>query len=309
VSCVTVLRSETKVNPTHSRARQAAAGEQPYFSTQVTAARRFYLELHAPSRRRLSIASGGYEECAPEYDMNRHGFSSPVVEFVAKGAGLFTLGDRQFPLEPGSIFVYGPDDFHRIQSQPGAPLTKYFVAFNGVGSRDLMQECHILPGTVAQLMHPERIVQIFEDLIQHGLSDHPNRVRMCHVTLQYLMMKIGELVMLPGEVSTPAGQTYRRCRQFIEENYLSVHSLQEVAQACHVDSAYLCRLFKRFRRESPFQYLQNLRMNRAVDLLRSGDYSVKKAAQELGFSDPYNFSRSFKRVFGISPSKLIRRDS
>jgi AraC-like DNA-binding protein len=45
-------------------------------------------------------------------------------------------------------------------------------------------------------------------------------------------------------------------------------------------------------------------MNQAVELLRNGHYSVKQTAQELGFSDPYNFSRAFKRVLGIAPGKM-----
>ena len=142
---------------------------------------------------------------------------------------------------------------------------------------------------------------MFDDLIVHGRSDHGNRARMCQIALQYLIMKIADNAVPYGPANTAAIATYQRCRQFIEENYLRVHSLAEVAAACHVDSTYLCRLFKRFRRQTPFQYLQNLKMNRAAGLLQSGNYSVKQAAEELGFSDPYNFSRTFKRIFGIAP--------
>lgn len=299
-------KAQTKKR-TPARGTETAV-EPPYFSTQVIAARRFYLELNPGTRRRISIASGGWERCAPEYDVQRGGFFSPIIEFVARGRGTLTLGEKCYRLEPGCVFAYGPGISHRIQSDADAVLTKYFIAFDGTLSRELMEECHILAGTVVQVMRAEQIQQIFDDLIEHGLSDHPNRVRMCHVALQYLIMKIGDSAILPDEASTAAVSTYQRCRQFIEENYLSVHSLQEVAEACHVDSAYLCRLFKRFRRESPFQYLQNLRMNRAVDLLRNGGCSVKRTAQELGFSDPYNFSRAFKRVFGIPPANLMRHE-
>ena len=280
--------------------------EPSYFSTQVSDAHRFYLELNPGARHQITVTSGGWERCRPDYEVQRSGFSSPIIEFVARGAGTLLLDEKPYELRPGTIFVYGQGTPHRIRTSPDPALEKYFVAFEGGG--ELLRECQILPGTVLQAMHPDQIRQIFDDLIAHGLSDHANRTRMCQFALQYLVMKIADDAAPPGAANTAAVATYQRCRQFIEENYLRVHTLGEVAVGCHVDSAYLCRLFKRFRRQSPFRYLQNLKMNRAVELIRNGNRSVKQAAQELGFGDPYNFSRAFKRIFGIAPQHMLQRD-
>jgi AraC-like DNA-binding protein len=273
-----------------------------YFSTQVLESRRFYLEVTRHARRQITVASGGWERCRPDYAINRSGFSTPILELVTRGSGTLTMGGREYALSPGSVYVYGPGVPHKIEVRPSPPVEKYFVAFEG--GADLMQECQILPGTVLRVMHPEQLSLVFDDLIAHGLSDHGNRARMCQIALQYLLMKIAANAVPSDRAGSACVATYQRCRQFIEEHYLEVHTLAEVAAACHVDSAYLCRLFKRFRRQSPFQYLQNLKMNQAVELLRNGRYSVKQTAQELGFGDPYNFSRAFKRVFGIAPGKL-----
>lgn len=277
--------------------------EPDYFSTQVTSARRFYLELTRNSRRQITVASGGWERCRPDYLIDRSGFASPIIEFVVRGAGRVVMNGKAHPLGPGSIFVYGPGIPHRIQTLPAQPMEKYFVAFQS--GEALMEECQLLPGMVFQTMHPEQLQPVFDDLIAHGLGDHGNRARMCQIALQYLMMKIAANAVPLGSAGSISLATYQRCRQFIEENYLRVHSLAEVAAGCHVDSAYLCRLFKRFRRQTPFEYLQNLKMNQAVELLRNRRYSVKATAQELGFSDPYNFSRTFKRIFGIAPGRML----
>lgn len=282
--------------------------EPYYFSKQVAEARRFYLDLHPQKRPGATVASGGVERCLPDYNVQRPGFSHLTIEFVSRGLGTLVLGGREYALKPGTVFVYGRGIPHRIQSSSDHELIKYFVAFSGKASRDLMRECQILPGAVMQVMHPDQVRQVFDDLIAHGLGDHANRARMCDVALQYLVMKIADLAVPHEHFSTAAVATYQRCRQFIEEHFLEIHSLKEVAERCHVDPAYLCRLFKRFRRQSPFQYLQNLQMNRAADRLQGGGCSVKETAQELGFADPYNFSRTFKRVFGISPMKLLKRD-
>jgi len=280
--------------------------EPNYFSAQVSDARRFYLKLNPRARRQITVASGGWERCRSDYEIHRTGFSCPIIEFVARGVGTLTLGEKQYELTPGTVFVYGQGMPHWIRTSPDHAMKKYFVAFEG--GEELMRECQILPGTVLQVMHPDQIQQIFDDLIAHGLSDHANRARMCQIALQYLVMKIADNAAPHGPAASAAVATYQRCRQFIEENCLRVHTLTEVAAGCHVDSAYLCRLFRRFRRQTPFQYLQHLKMNRAAELLQDGNRSVKQAAQELGFSDPYNFSRTFKRIFGISPQRMLQRE-
>lgn len=50
-------------------------------------------------------------------------------------------------------------------------------------------------------------------------------------------------------------------------------------------------------------------MNHAADLLQNSQRMVKEVAEELGFSDPYNFSRAFKRVFRVYPGHLLRRQA
>lgn len=70
---------------------------------------------------------------------------------------------------------------------------------------------------------------------------------------------------------------------------------------CHIDTSYLCRLFKRFDSQSPYQYLMRLKMNAAAQRLHAPDALVKKVAYELGYADPFHFSRAFKKVFRISP--------
>ncbi len=56
----------------------------------------------------------------------------------------------------------------------------------------------------------------------------------------------------------------------------------------------------------PKAFHERIRMNYAAELLRLGSYSVAEVAGQLGFSNPFNFSRTFRRVVGRSPSRLAR---
>jgi AraC-like DNA-binding protein len=71
-----------------------------------------------------------------------------------------------------------------------------------------------------------------------------------------------------------------------------------------IDHAYLCRLFKQFDTQSPYQYLLNLKMTYAADRFQKTGVLVKKVARELGFVDQFHFTRVFKKVFGIPPQSF-----
>jgi AraC-like DNA-binding protein len=278
--------------------------EPTYFSAQVSAARRFYLRPDAGAGRALAAVSGGWERCRPDYKIHRPGFPHPIIEFVAHGAGALMLNGQNFALRPGSVFVYSRNHPHTIRTQPNAPMLKYFVVCAGAEARALLRDCRLAPGAVVQIAHADRVQQVFDDLISHGLSDHPNRPRLCAVALQYLILKIGDLATPYAARDQPALATYQRCRRFIAENFLRARTLQAAADACHVNVSYLCRLFQRFGRERPYRYLQLLRMNHAADLLRSHNRMVKDVARELEFENANNFSRAFRQWFGVAPEQM-----
>jgi AraC-like DNA-binding protein len=291
--------------PTSLRRRILATDQEPrYFSAQVSQGRRFFLDLNPRSRRGLTVVSGGCEHCLPDYEIKRAGFPFSIIEFVARGTGRLWLGNQEYVLMPGTVFVYGPHFHHLIRSDAKNPLVKYFVAFTGPANRKLPNLFQLVPGRIVCVAHPDQIQQVFDDLIRHGRGDHPDRERMCTVALQYLMMKIGDVAVPYGETAGRAFATYQRCRQYIEDHYAKTRGLQEVADGCHINLSYLCRLFQRFGRERPFRYLQHLRLNRAAELLQHSGRLVKEVADELGFSDPGNFSRAFQRAFGLPPERV-----
>ena len=82
--------------------------------------------------------------------------------------------------------------------------------------------------------------------------------------------------------------------------------LEQVARECHVDRAYLCRLFRRYDQQTPYRFLMRLKMNLAAERLQHPGVLVKQVAAQLGFDDPFHFSRTFKSMFGVSPQRFRR---
>lgn len=284
-----------------------ALGNDPdFFSLQISEARRFHRDL-APARNApLTVISGGCEYCTPDYEIHRKSFPCFGIELVAQGKGSLKIAGNHYDLVAGTLFAYGPGIAQDIATDPNQLLVKYFVDFSGKRAEALLNELGPAPGQVIQTSNPREVVSIFDNLIENGLRNSAYSSRITSVILEQLLLKIAETTLPFGSFSTPAFATFLRCRKWLDDRFLEIHKLEQIAGHCHIDPAYLCRLFRRFDRVSPYQYLLNLKMNHAARLLQDPQTTIKQVADELGFNDPFHFSRVFKKTHGIPPANFVR---
>ncbi len=79
-------------------------------------------------------------------------------------------------------------------------------------------------------------------------------------------------------------------------------SICQIAKRLYVSEAYLRRLFQQELGQSPKEYLTNLRLQHARDLLNAGYDPIAVISEKVGFSNPKHFSTVYKKHFGYSPS-------
>jgi AraC-like DNA-binding protein len=275
-----------------------------FFSAQVSSARRFYLNLQPPRGTQLAVVCGGVEHCAPDYEIRRATFPFYSIEYVARGEGRLKLGRRSHELRPGIIFAYGPGVGQHITSNPQKPLVKYFVDFAGTQSAQWIQRSGLAPGRVSQVFPPNEIQPLFDELIRNGQRGTRHTPALCRQLLDCLGVKLLEARVPVKGADSLAFATYQHGRQLLAENFARLRTLEQAAHECHLDTAYLCRLFRRFDQQSPYQFLTRLKMNAAAGQLRQPGALVKNVAADLGFANPFHFSRVFKSVFAVAPESF-----
>jgi AraC-like DNA-binding protein len=93
--------------------------------------------------------------------------------------------------------------------------------------------------------------------------------------------------------------------QYMISNYREKLTLSKLSDFAGISPSYLNSIFRMETGKSPIDYLINLRITMAKQLLQDG-FAVAKAAKETGFSDVYYFSNTFKKLEGISPSEYAK---
>lgn len=93
---------------------------------------------------------------------------------------------------------------------------------------------------------------------------------------------------------------------YLESNFTDSFSVNDLAKMCSFSIATFRRIFVRFKGMSPVEYRNQLRVEKASELLKSGNYTVSEAAEAVGIQDIKYFSKLFKRLTGLNPS-FIRK--
>jgi AraC-like DNA-binding protein len=275
-----------------------------FFSKEVRSARRFYLDLGQVDQGPLSVAAGGWEACSPSYVIERDGFPYYSIEFVVSGRGELILEELTYPLVRGSVFTYGPGISHRFTSDVGDPMTKYFVDLRGASALRLLTKSGLVPGTCLGVRSAARLAILWEELLGFGTHPHVLARKGAVLSLELIAVAIAQESIRSGGVGR-AQATFDRSQSVLHERYLTIRSVEELAELCHLDVAYLCRLYQRFLGQTPYSILQRLKMGWAAEQLLVPGKLVREVASDLGL-DPFQFSRTFKRVHGASPIEFVR---
>lgn len=101
-----------------------------------------------------------------------------------------------------------------------------------------------------------------------------------------------------------------RAKEYIDEHYTDPNlSLNEVSHSLNITTAYLSRLFHEYQQHSFIEYLNEVRVRRAIFYLTSTTCSVSEIGFKCGFSSAQNFSRVFKKYTELSPSQYREMNS
>lgn len=84
-------------------------------------------------------------------------------------------------------------------------------------------------------------------------------------------------------------------------------SIDAMAKEIGVSYSKLYAKIKALTGQTPLEFISTYKMNKAMELLKSGKYNVSEVADMVGASSPFNFSRDFKKHFGMTPSSVLKK--
>lgn len=244
------------------------------------------------------------------------------INYVKKGSCIIRLDEHEsIGFNENEMMIIASDVHHFFEvGAEGCTLmqleflpevfSRFDLYHNGTGGSENNNQ-----STATTIFSDEnKLIKIVNNVrIVRAVQRIVNELNSKHTHYKYLvMMYYAELLVLINrhmeEVYLPIcnNEAMKKAIAYIRLNYQSDISIADVAKKTGVGSRYLRKLFAQHLNISPLDYLNQVRVNKAIELLRNTDMSVKEVCFNCGFKSPQYFSRKFKQQVGMSPRETTK---
>lgn len=226
-----------------------------------------------------------------------------AVVYILNGETEYHVDKKKYIVRKDDIIIFPPKAIRSGKTSPEHPWSFINILFrmetNESSDRYFNKSVLIFKNA------DDTIRRQFIDASSSWISKNPLYQIKCNYLATEILYKI-ILSEMPYH-KVPHIKKLEKARKTIQDNFRSNVSVEELAAAAGLSVSYFRRLFRKAYGTSPMQYIMDLRIETARDLLLSGEANVTEAARLSGFDDVYYFSTLFKRKTGNTPSQLLRK--
>ena len=247
--------------------------------------------------RAFYFVDGGFTNVISDETYERDNYPFYTFEYVTRGNGQVEVDGTRYAINTGDVYIL-PAKRHHIY-WPEDPWRKYYFVTQGplmenlLSSYNLSKRYHFPQAT--------GVKEIFKTISQW--RNWPKKESLHDTVAVFAHRIIMHLSRLPV-ANTGLSQRIARIKSLLDENPEQGVSLKTLAGSEKMSRQHLIRLFKSELGISPHHYLLNRKMELARRMLAEWELTVSETAYRLGFYDPYHFSRMFKRLVGVPPSRV-----
>lgn len=227
-----------------------------------------------------------------------------VLAYALSGKAWYSCNGAQVEVGAGDLLLF-PKALRRVgRSDPEDPWRFYSVGFQlHFFDKASERAFHRLPYR-APTDATNSVMRLLHELEHAWIAKPPGSAFQIRGLLSQLLGLFIYHSSCPKQ-AVPHADTMQAIVEQLQGDFTRRYSVQELARMAELSPSRFNVLFKSYTGDSAIQYQNRLRLERAKDLLLSGACNVTEAAQELGFSDVYYFSRLFKKVVGVPPSHYL----
>ncbi|MBP1988454.1 helix-turn-helix transcriptional regulator [Paenibacillus eucommiae] len=243
--------------------------------------------------------------------------------YIIEGTVLLHSINHQYEIVGPSLILLPLNTFHQLIHISKHYCYAYWeLEDDANGSFPQPHQCTIwndLQSTLDRtLPHVDMLYQRMNELITlmntDWMQQHPELIHEITLSDITAILALTRHAVKPYEPSekitpltnsriTPTKETIEMLVRWMEESYWDNITLQTLSERVHFNSSYLIRMFREYQGETPFQYLNRLRMNAAISYLANSSLSIQEIAFTIGYQSIHYFSRLFKQTYGTSPAQ------
>ncbi|HYF49442.1 MAG TPA: AraC family transcriptional regulator [Planctomycetota bacterium] len=291
---------------------------------------------HLLSSLQLRVYVAARARLAREWIVEEHLLPCNKIYYCFDGRANFTIDGVEFTLEAGDVALLPARHLNSCRTDPKDPVEKLWIHFDArvLGQVDLFDLIPCPPPfSISRLSVSGRVAKgggteveplLLRVLREFGPDGEKAGFQPLAVNGALQMALAGILRVAQAatftrpaaarEASRTKGRSdillrggddrVAKIMSYVAQHYSEALTLEDLSARVHLHPTYFSNMFRKAAGIAPMAFLQRFRIERAQALLSSSDLPVNEVAQRVGFTDPYHFSRVFKKVTGSSPSQF-----
>lgn len=238
----------------------------------------------------------------------------PSIEILHLKKGHITLyiGNKSFKLQAGDLCIINQNEIHYATRDSEEPCVMHYIVLScdilEFNKDSLNYQKYIEPIHTGRLLFPNILEDHFKpyalDLLDYGLHKENGWELRIQSSLLMFLSKLHEhngYRSNPAKPAEPIMSREKHILTYFEENFTQNLTVASIAKAFSLSEDYFYKLFRKVAGQTPINYLHQLRIQYAKQLLRTTDHNVSSIGEQVGYDSTSYFIKVFKKLTSTTP--------
>ena len=234
------------------------------------------------------------------------------IQFVVAAEGKAVIGDHRYPVRAHDLYLIKPGQRHYSQDPPDPCPHVWAIGLLVNETVQFPFALSDLPDVIRDMRDPG-LLETMRRLIDEYSARQRQWEWVCAVLAQELLLRASRFAAFDAQVAPLRSggvhaEAITRARRYVHFHFQEPLTVGSLAREAGLSPQRFSAVFRRVCGKAPMNYVIDVRLDRASELLREGRLTVSQVAEYTGFSSVHYFSRVFRRRRGMTPTDYARRE-
>ncbi|MGD8782197.1 MAG: AraC family transcriptional regulator [Ignavibacteria bacterium] len=205
----------------------------------------------------------------------------------------------------GDIMLLFPGIWHRYQPNSKTGWKEYWISFNG-RQPEIFRKNEILHenNPVIEVGLDETLINLYHQILSLIESEKTGFREIISTLTYQIIAQVNAIQNSKRFAGKEIEITIQKAKAYIIDNIDSNIKFKKLAHELGIGYSWFRHMFRHYTGLAPTQYLLQMKLNKAKELVIGTSLSIKQISVMLGFESQYYFSKIFKKKVGMSPIQL-----
>lgn len=252
---------------------------------------------------------GYYPQAVGHYRVRKEGSPQHILIYCVEGEGWFSINGKREEVRKEQFFIIEAGVANAYAASEQNPWSIYWLHFTGEKSglfNSFYNKLHKIDKSPSARIK-DRIL-LFEEIYQNlAMGYHIDNLEYTSLCLWHFIASFKFIPQFREINKVKQGDVVQDTINYMKANIEKKLTLEDIASNMKYSPSHFGQLFLKSTGHTPLNYFNQLKIQKACQLLDFSDLRIKEIAEILGFYDQYHFSKAFQKQVGETPTSYKKR--